>query len=334
MAEGVGGATIPGLVTRQDVDPRFPKPRCHATTIAETRDGFLVAFFGGPYEGLDHQGIWFSGWDGFGWRPAVLVAEPQEPHSVCWNPVLHQEPSGPLLLFYKEGPNCSDWWGLLMRSEDGGRSWSEPQRLPKGVWGPIRNKPLRLGSGELLCPSSTERDRWRVHFERTPDLGATWARTDDLAEEERFDPIQPTVLGWHTGHLQALCRSKASRIVESWSTDDGLTWTPIRATELENPNSGIDGLVLEDGRGLLVYNPLPWDGRMHGTRTRLGLAVSRDGRAWQYVGDLENGSGEYSYPAVIQSSDGLVHITYTTGIGWTGMTHVVLDPSALPTPAA
>ena len=335
MSEAVSGAGIPGLVSRGAIDPRFPKPRCHATTLAQTRDGLLVAFFGGPYEGLDHQGIWFSQWDGFGWRPAVLVAEPQGSHDVCWNPVLHQEPSGPLLLFYKEGPNCSDWWGLCMSSEDGGRTWSEPWRLPDGIWGPIRNKPLRLGGGELLCPSSTELGRRRVHFERTPDLGVTWARTADLDEVERCDPIQPTVLGWHDGRLQALCRSQVSRIVESWSDDSGRTWTPLAATSLPNPDSGIDGLVLEDGRGLLVYNPLAMDGGLHGARTRLGLAVSLDGRAWTYLGDLENGEGdgEYSYPAVIQTSDGLVHLTYTTGVGWTGMMHVVLDPAAIPTPA-
>ena len=334
MAEDSHGGGVPGLIAREAIEPRFPKPRCHATTIAETRGGLLVAFYGGPYEGLDHQGIWFSQWDGYGWRPAFPVAEPHDAQSVCWNPVLHQEPAGPLLLFYKEGPSCSDWWGLLLTSEDGGRSWSDPQMLPRGIWGPTRTKPLRLGNGELLCPSSTEHGRWRVHFERTRDLGATWARTDDLAEEERFDPIQPTLLGWHTGRLQALCRSKASRIVETWSGDDGRTWSPLRATSLPNPDSAIDGLVLQDGRALLVYNPQEGSQAGHGGRGRLSVAVSRDGLAWKTLGDLEDGEDggdEYSYPAVIQTSDGLVHVTYTTGVGWTGMAHVTLDPAGIPT---
>ena len=40
---------------------------------------------------------------------------------------------------------------------------------------------------------------------------------------------------------------------------------------------------------------------------------------------LENEPGEYSYPAVIQSHDGLVHVTYT----WKRqrIRHVVLDPA-------
>ena len=51
-----------------------------------------------------------------------------------------------------------------------------------------------------------------------------------------------------------LCRSRQSRIVESWSTDGGATWTGLSATPLPNPNSGTDAVTLADGRQLLVYN--------------------------------------------------------------------------------
>jgi predicted neuraminidase len=52
--------------------------------------------------------------------------------------------------------------------------------------------------------------------------------------------------------------------------------------------------------------------------------VSADGREWTNVVTLENQPGEYSYPAIIQTSDGLVHITYT----WKRqkLRHVVLKP--------
>ncbi len=78
---------------------------------------------------------------------------------------------------------------------------------------------------------------------------------------------------------------------------------------LPNPNpglgSGIDGLVLRDGRGLLVYN--------HSTveRTPLNVALSEDGRTWRMAAVLEDAPGEYSYPAVIQGVDGRVHVVYT-----------------------
>jgi len=92
----------------------------------------------------------------------------------------------------------------------------------------------------------------------------------------------------------------------------------MRATLLQNPNSGIDAAMLRDGRALLVYNDTSRG------RSPLNVAVSADGREWKNVVTLESQPGEYSYPAIIQTSDGLVHITYT----WKRerVRHVVLNP--------
>lgn len=116
---------------------------------------------------------------------------------------------------------------------------------------------------------------------------------------------------------------RIGRIVASSSADGGRTWTPGRPTELPNPNAGIDVVRLRDGRLVLIYN--------HLTRARnaIHLAVSRDdGETWTPPSVLEEGSGEYSYPAVIQSADGAVQVTYT----WrrTHIRHLVIDPAELP----
>ena len=104
--------------------------------------------------------------------------------------------------------------------------------------------------------------------------------------------------------MQLLCRSKQGKITECWSTDSGKTWSPMTATTLPNPNSGIDALTLKDGRAVVVYN--------HTTRGRspLNVAISQDGKVWQAAIVLEEQPGEYSYPAVTQSNDGWP-ITYT-----------------------
>src|SRR5215813_1895047 len=81
------------------------------------------------------------------------------------------------------------------------KTWSKPQRLPDGIAGPIKNKPVELSDGELLCPSSTEDNGWRVHFERTSDLGKTWARTAPINDGKEFGVIQPTVF-FHKGARQ------------------------------------------------------------------------------------------------------------------------------------
>ena len=59
----------------------------------------------------------------------------------CWNPVLFQMPQADrCCLFYKVGPSPSTWWGMLIRSDDGGRTWSKPEKLPDDIAGPIKNK--------------------------------------------------------------------------------------------------------------------------------------------------------------------------------------------------
>ena len=301
-----------------------PVPSCHASTLVETKEGIVAAWFGGTREKNPDVGIWISRHDGNGWSPVAEVASGLQENGdrfPCWNPVLFQPQGGPLLLFYKVGPSPSQWWGILATSADGGRTWSKPKRLRDGILGPIKNKPVQLKDGTLLCPSSTEHAGWQVHMEMTGDLGRTWKKTEALNDIKEFAAIQPTILVHPSGRIQILCRSQQKKITESWSADGGRTWTAMQATALPNPNSGIDAVMLRDGRALLVYN------HTEKGRSPLNVAVSEDGKNWQSALVLEDQPGEYSYPAVIQTADGLVHITYT----WKRerIKHVVLDPSKL-----
>ena len=301
-----------------------PFPSCHASTIVETRAGLIAAWFGGSDEGKPDVTIWTARHDGTNWLAPVEVAtgvQTNGPRFPCWNPVLFQAPDGPrpgpLLLFYKVGPSPSKWWGLLMKSEDAGKTWSQPERLPENILGPIRAKPVMIGD-RLWCGSSSEHEGWRVHLEFTSDLGKTWTRTEALNDGKEFGSIQPTVLAWAPGKIQLLCRSRQGRVTECWSRDGGKTFSPMRATALPNPSTGVDSVILEDGRAWLVYN------NTSRGRTPLSIASSPDGTNWTNVITLEKESGEYSYPAMIQAHDGRVHVTYT----WKRqrIKHVVLNP--------
>ena len=291
----------------------------------------MIAFFAGTKEGHPDVGIWLARKEATGWSEPVEVANGTTDDGTrypCWNPVLFQPVSGPLLLFYKVGPTPPRWWGMLIRSSDGGRTWSRPKRLPHGVMGPSKNKPIQLADGSLLCPSSSEHDGWCIHLEHTPDLGRTWRKIGPLSEGWRFDAIQPSILTYPSGRMQVLCRSRQGSITTSWSDDGGETWGPMRATSLPNPNSGIDAATLRDGHALLVYNHTGTiEGKWGGPRTPLNVAITNDGLCWRAALVLEDEPGEYSYPAVIQTADGLVHITYT----WRRerVRHVVLDPNCL-----
>jgi predicted neuraminidase len=323
-------AAEPGVIKSEFIYDKAPFPSCHASTIAQTRDGGLaVAFFGGSDEGENDVGIWFSTNDnkGSAWTAPVEAATGVTPEQSnrrypCWNPVLFQPPGdAPLMLFYKVGPTPEAWWGMLITSTDNGKTWSKPRRLPDGILGPVKNKPVLLPNGTLLCGSSVEPRGWLVHMEFTPDLGRTWTKTPPLNDGKTIGAIQPAILAntADKSHpIRILCRTQQGRIAQSTSAD-GKTWQPLRLTDLPNPNSGLDAVTLADGRGLLVYNHTRLG------RSPLNVAISDDGRTWKAGPKLETQLGEYSYPAVIQATDGKVHVTYT----WKRqkIRHAVLDPT-------
>ena len=180
----------PGWVKFEFIYETAPFPSCHASTIAETKSGLVAAWFGGTAEKNPDVGIWLSRQVEGRWTAPVEVAnglQSPEKRYPTWNPVLFQPRSGPLLLFFKVGPNPQEWWGERMTSTDDGRSWSKAVRLPEGILGPIKNKPVQLADGTILCPTSTEdpkTDLWRVHFERTAAGGKTWRGTPPGNEGE------------------------------------------------------------------------------------------------------------------------------------------------------
>ncbi len=231
------------------------------------------------------------------------------------------------MLFYKVGPSPSTWWGMLTTSSDDGKTWSAPRRLPEGILGPIKNKPVQLANGDILSPSSSEgANGWRVHFERSADGGQTWTTSGPVNDGKTIGAIQPSILFHGKNKLQVIGRTRQGRLFDIWSKDGGQTWGKMTLTEMPNPNSGTDAVTLQDGRQLLVYNHNP----NHKGRSPLNLAVSKDGKEWLAAMVIEDEPGApngFAYPAMIQTSDGLVHLTYT----WRRekIKHVVVDPAKL-----
>jgi len=326
----------PALLRSEFVFNEKPTPSCHASTIVEISSGFAAAWFGGTEESASDVGIWLSRWQNGAWGPPVRVANGKLPDGsscACWNPVLFQPKGGPLLLFYKVGVTEPLWWGEVITSNDEGKSWGPPRRLPEGLLGPIKNKPVQLADGTILSPSSIEEARrisrkqtvdfYLSHLEISHDDGQTWSKIGPLRDPPGANTIQPTILVHPSGQLQVLLRTQAGKIYESWSGDSIQQWSFITPTELPNPDAGIDAVTLRDGRFLLVYN------HTDNNRHHLNVAISSDGRKWDAALELENQKGEFSYPAVIQSADGLVHVTYT----WKRqrIKHAVIDPAKLET---
>ena len=258
-----------------------PTPTCHASTIVETPEGLVAAWFGGTKEPHIDNSIWLSRQKDGQWQDPVEIVDGSEglgQDHRTGNPVLFLPKCGPLMLFYKvvprENGRAATWWGMLTTSEDFSKTWKTPWKLGENpklgsrqhLIGAVKNKPIQLADGSLLCPSSTEHDGWRVHFELTRDHGKTWEVISPIENPSNIDAIQPSLLTYPDGRLQVLCRSRQGKIAQSWSKDGGKTWDPITLTQLPNPNSGTDALTIKDGRQLLVYNPI--------TRGRNVLAVA------------------------------------------------------------
>jgi len=315
------------VVLKEFVYETAPIPSCHASTLIEVSPGhILAAWFGGKEEGDPSVGIWLAHRTGAGWSAPVEVAK--HDGVPCWNPVLVRDrETGKIVLFYKAGPSPERWSGLRIVSEDGGKTWSRAEMLPAGILGPIKNKPYRLEDGTLLCGSSVESwNAWGCRCEITPDLGETWRVGNPINLPDNLHGlIQPTIFRAGPGTLRMFMRARRpiGKICESVSTDEGETWSPARPTELPNPSSGIDAVNFGDGRIALVYNPTVRE------RSPISLAISSDGgESFRKVLDLDEEDGEeFSYPAVIETSDGKIATVYT----WKRekVRFVLVDPTSI-----
>ncbi len=339
-ASAGGAATRSPILLSEFIDTAPPYPQAHASTIVELPDGALAAaWFGGSGESRPDVRIWFARRGAETWDRPVAVADGMMPDGrryPTWNPVLFQPSGGDLHLFYKVGPDPRDWWGMVITSADGGRHWSRPRRLADGVLGPIKNKPVELPDGSWLSPSSREEgsaadNRWSLRIERSIDRGRSWQVGDAIASPMHIEAIQPSILSYPDGRLELVARTRQGALAMSWSRDAGRSWSPLAAIDLPNPNAGTDAVTLRDGRHLIVYNHAAHapDRPGDGPRWPLNIGLSDDGVRWGNVLTLEDKPlpDGYAYPAVIQTRDGLVHVTYTHNR--TRIRHVVIDPRRL-----
>lgn len=306
-----------------------PFASCHASTLAVTQGGeVLAAWFGGTAEGDDDVAIWCSHRTEQGWTAPVKVADEEGiPH---WNPVLYRDPSGTLHLYYKKGHKIPTWQTYVIESTDDGRSWSEPRELvpsDQGGRGPVKNKPIQLRSGVLAAPASIENEVWDAFVDLSLDGGSTWEHSELVPIEHRIvdayaegvppipegafkgrGVIQPTLWESAPDQVHMLLRSSSGFIYQSDSADGGRTWCPAYSNGLPNNNSGIDLAQLDDGRLVLIYNPV---GENWGARHPIVIEVSEDqGRSWGNRLVLEDIPGEYSYPSIVAVGN-QVHLTYT-----------------------
>ncbi|HLJ12769.1 MAG TPA: exo-alpha-sialidase, partial [Planctomycetaceae bacterium] len=101
------------------------------------------------------------------------------------------------------------------------------------------------------------------------------------------------------------------RVLKSESKDNGQSWSAVVDTDIANPGAGLEVIGLSSGNWALVNNDTEQG------RHRLSLSLSDDeGATWKWTRSLEfDAPGPEAttaaYPSIIQSKDGLLHVSYT-----------------------
>jgi predicted neuraminidase len=200
---------------------------------------------------------------------------------------------------------------ITATTTDGGKSWSDAKELVQGDEsggrGPVKNKPIRLSSGRILAPCSTEQGRWLCFAEVSDDDGNHFEKVSIPASDDA-NMIQPCFWEDALGGVHALMRTDKGFIYRSDSTDAGESWCPAYPIEIPNNNSGLDCIKADNGAVYLICNPVSenW-----GARSPLTLYKYKDScEQFERMTDLESGDGEFSYPAII-CADGKLYGTYT-----------------------
>jgi len=176
-------------------------------------------------------------------------------------------------------------------------------------WMP-RVHPLELPSGRILVPLYSDGYDFSL-IAITDDGGATWTTSEPLVG---FGGVQPSLVRRRDGTLVAYMRDNGpppKRVLTSLSRDNGVTWSAVVDTEIPNSGSSVEVIALRDGTWTMVYNDTETG------RHSLAVALSDDeGLTWKWKRHIEldtrgKGAGSFHYPSVIQSRDGLLHVTYS-----------------------
>jgi predicted neuraminidase len=285
---------------------RIPSaPAHHCSTICEAAGGDLLClWYGGSYESADDQALFLSRKkpDDKRWSPPQVLA--QNALKPPGNGVIFRDPTDRLWIVWarmegtrpmRRGSGWNRCRLMVRTSTDHGHSWSEDRTLLVDTMGGVpRNPPIRLTDGTLLLPDG------QSHFLSLAAGAHQWQRVGSFRGGS-----QPAVIQRSDGSLLALLR-RSGNIHQIESRDAGRTWSAAVPTPLANPGAGISMVKLAGGHLVLVFND------SQTSRTPLSICRSLDeGKTWEAPLHLETNPGEYSYPCVIQSSDGQIHITYT-----------------------
>jgi len=303
-------------------------PMVHSATATETKSGkLLVLWYGGEREGAKDVAIYQNEYDQKSqtWTK-VSVAVTRDTlrrgnHRYIkklGNPTIGTAPDGRLWLFFVSsfgGWSCSSI--NLSWSDDEGKTWQPAKKIIASPFANIsslvRTPPLFYKDGGVGLATYHEMIGKFGEFLHLDTLG-------NVVHKSRMsrgrDAIQPMVIPsslTNAVNFMRYCGKDDPRVWKSETEDGGLSWNEPEPIELPNPNAAVAGLRLSDGGILLAFN------NSADSRDDMSIARSDDnGTTWRVLHSFEKvkkGAGgarhEYSYPCLIQTRDGTIHLFYT-----------------------
>ncbi|MBD3352147.1 MAG: hypothetical protein GF364_11725 [Candidatus Lokiarchaeota archaeon] len=305
----------------------------HGSTVTELPNGDIMAvWYCGSFEKAADVAIYTSTLKKgmYEWTKPILLEKEADDKSEG-NPVIYYDDVNERLWLFWATMDRAEYdfmpggWSLCKlkckHSEDAGKTWTEPRWLTK-FWGRMtRNKPVRLSNGDVILPIYSEWMGYKTNF-------FIWTAEEFAkgALDSKFKKVgpvkggimQPTIveLNDKNGHL--LCYNRTSRggkfngwITATESLDYGRHWNNPYQGPLPNPNSGCDMVKLTNGNIALAFNNSP------NIRSPLSIGLSTDGgKTWAHIRDIVRDDKErFSYPGIIQSSDGTLWCSYTNKRG-------------------
>ena len=300
-------------------------PSVHGANVIEKLDGDLLAtWFGGSREGGKDVVLWGADYSvsSQSWTKPRHIVGPAETQAALGryiktvgNSVLVRGEQNSLWLYYVS-VSVGGWAGSslnVIRSPDEGKTWNTPRRLITSPFANIstlnKSAAIYYTDGSIGLPVYHEFIGKFAELLRLDNTGYVW---DKIRITHGRHSIQPLILPLEQKKSVALMRDTGpspGHVLISHSEDTGQHWSIDEKLALPNPDSAVAGLRRPDGSLLLVFNDT------EAGRSSLALAISRDdGGSWHTVKHFEQGSdgnGEFSYPYLIRSRNGAMHLLYT-----------------------
>jgi predicted neuraminidase len=302
---------------------RLPRvaPFSHSSTLAELADGRIaLAWYAGTAEGSTDAEIWFSTRSGYAWSPPRVIATRADTAAATGmvvrklgNPVLHA--SGNRLHLWYVTVSVGGWSGASIShkiSDDGGLTWSPAARLITSalfnMGTLVRTSPVAMRDGGLGLPAYHEMCGQHGEWLRIDAAGRVLGKVRIPGSA-----LQPAAAAIDAKEALVLARSAEKRngvVIADTSADGGASWQLAAPLPIANDNTSLNLLRLQSGRLLLAANAIR--GR---DRSVLQLFLSDDrGVSWKESRVIEDDpdiNAEYSYPALLQTADGHIHLTYS-----------------------